>query len=528
MKSKLFPKNYLQLFAKLSLEIAVFAILITLSMSVYGQRTMGRIGLTTPTSGTPTKSVLLNESATLEQCRNGGPTIADRVPCDDAGGATGWVTGNAGKSDSHWSETESLPYRMLFGGLSTGAANVHTVTIGYDFLKSGVHAIDYLTSFDRTETTGADDGTHANQNNPCDGVAGFSCVATAPTSFIAIPLDTLEVTNKTNADTGVPVPQVAGAFKMWGGHLLTIAYEPDTFGEERRITLTFTADVVNPVLAWGGHVAWQGEWGAGLSAGGISGSPYHMRLKDLDGAGGNQDRSLSADAVAIPAKVTIVKLVPFSLTNAPSVSFSFTPSNLDFAGITFGNCGGICLTPTTDQSGTTSSASFTFPAIVNNLSGLAADARTVQESVNPPTGWHVVALGCFNNGPGGTASTSVSTAAEISSGIAVATIRPVEGDNIQCTFTNSVVTAATASVTGRVTTSSGYGIRGAAVTIQDVNTGTSTTTLTNSFGYYTFTNLPVNDFYVMNVSAKRYTFSVNTKSFTLNDNLAGLDFTSDF
>src|SRR6185369_8352952 len=104
---KLFPKN----FSNLSIKISVFAILITLSMSVYGQRTLGKISLL---SGGITKSVLQNESANLEQCRNGGPGAVNRVPCDDAGGATGWVTGNAGKSDSHWAETESLPYRMLF------------------------------------------------------------------------------------------------------------------------------------------------------------------------------------------------------------------------------------------------------------------------------------------------------------------------------------------------------------------------------------------------------------------------------
>ncbi|MES2088834.1 MAG: hypothetical protein V4532_02440, partial [Pseudomonadota bacterium] len=39
----------------------------------------------------------------------------------------------------------------------------------------------------------------------------------------------------------------------------------------------------------------------------ISGSPYHMRLVDLDGSGGNQDRSLSADAVTFPGSITIIK-----------------------------------------------------------------------------------------------------------------------------------------------------------------------------------------------------------------------------
>ena len=65
--------------------------------------------------------------------------------------------------------------------------------------------------------------------------------------------------------------------------------------------------MANPVLAWGGHIATRQDWGTGNSAVAISGSPYHTRLIDLDGSGGNQDRSLSADAVIFPGFIHIVK-----------------------------------------------------------------------------------------------------------------------------------------------------------------------------------------------------------------------------
>ena len=70
--------------------------------------------------------------------------------------------------------------------------------------------------------------------------------------------------------------------------------------------VTFTAANSTVVLAWGGHIASQIDWGAGNSAGSISGSPYHMRLLDLDNDGlGNMDRSLAAAAVApVPATFT--------------------------------------------------------------------------------------------------------------------------------------------------------------------------------------------------------------------------------
>ena len=53
-----------------------------------------------------------------------------------------------------------------------------------------------------------------------------------------------------------------------------------------------------------------GDWGSGNSAGGISGSPYHTRLISLDGSGGNQDRSLSAAAVAAPQGALLVMAAP--------------------------------------------------------------------------------------------------------------------------------------------------------------------------------------------------------------------------
>jgi hypothetical protein len=78
-----------------------------------------------------------------------------------------------------------------------------------------------------------------------------------------------------------------------------------TGDQEQQIQVTFAADAANPVLAWGGHIASRFDWGcsdAAQSASGISGSPYHMRVKEMTVNGkkvqlGNQDRSLSAAAV---------------------------------------------------------------------------------------------------------------------------------------------------------------------------------------------------------------------------------------
>ncbi len=313
-----------------------------------------------------------NPSADLDQCAN-GPASSPPTPCD-------WVNGNLGASKAQYLEGESIGYRMRFGNLDTAAA--HTVTIEWDATKQGKHAIDYLTSWDRSVS-----------GDPCAGVSGSVC-ASAP-GTLAIP-----------QDAHVPFAQIPGAFALYGGTIDSVSgysvsgsYSSDS---STSISIHFHASVANPVLAWGGHVGDHHDWGSGLSAISVPGSPYHMRLLDLDGSGGNQDRSLSEDAVTFPASVTVVKqatpegATSFPFTAAPSLLASFslvddgTPANTKaFTGIT----------------------SFTTYTIAENT----------------PTGWSLAGLACaVSNANGGTSSTSGTTA----------TVNLKEGEDWTCTYTN--------------------------------------------------------------------------------------------
>ena len=84
-----------------------------------------------------------NGSANLDQCANG--PLSAPVPC--TGGA--WQNGNANASSAHWSEGESIAYRLKFGGLTPGST--HQVTIEWDTTKGGKHAYDFLTTWDWSE-----------------------------------------------------------------------------------------------------------------------------------------------------------------------------------------------------------------------------------------------------------------------------------------------------------------------------------------------------------------------------------------
>jgi uncharacterized repeat protein (TIGR01451 family) len=100
--------------------------------------------------------------------------------------------------------------------------------------------------------------------------------------------------------------QVPGCIQIWNGTITNIQYGTMDQTGQRSVIVTFTAANSTVLVAWGGHIATQVDWGAGNSAGAISGSPYHMRLLTLDDVQlGNQDRSLKSSVVApIPAVFT--------------------------------------------------------------------------------------------------------------------------------------------------------------------------------------------------------------------------------
>jgi hypothetical protein len=84
-----------------------------------------------------------------------------------------------------------------------------------------------------------------------------------------------------------------------------------------------------------------------------------------------------------------------------------------------------------------------------------------------------------------------------------------------------VPTSAGVTVSGRVITPEGYGLRNAIVTITD-STGMIRTARTSSFGYYTLEGIEVGGTYVMSVGSKRYTFTPRT--LTVNDAMTDVDF----
>jgi uncharacterized repeat protein (TIGR01451 family) len=381
-----------------------------------------------------------NQAANLDQCANDAAPSSPMDGCD--GSASQWVNGNLGASKSIYREGDSIPYRMRFTNIRTGSA-IHTVILEYDTTKAGKHAIDYLTDWNRTVTTA----------NPC---LGAGCSLGAPSSTRAIPVDPQVKAGPNgttpNADDINPGPDgtpgtaddatncttpnlpCTGIFTMWGGSITSVSSitYPDGAGfagdKTARLTVSFSASTANPVLAWGGHIATRQQW-PNASAIDISGSPYHMRLIDLDGAGGNQDRSLSADAVVFPGSITVVK----HADPASSTAFGFTTS----AG----------LTPSTFN--LTDSSSTTDPSqlLDDTAAGVGiTNFGTYTVTEDAATSWDLASRSCVVD-----ASNGGSTAASGTRGVSV-TIK--EGENWVCTFTNTPSPAPALNIVKSATESS--------------------------------------------------------------------------
>src|SRR6185369_3951915 len=164
--------------------------------------------------------------ANLDQCANGD--FPRDASCPSATSADGdWQNGDLNENNSHFREGDSVPFRIVFSGLS----GANSVTISWQATNTPAqHAYDYLTTWQRTVTSA----------DPCDGVSG--CVLATPTSTFPIPAD------PTLAGVcGFTGAQIPGVFTMWGGTITSVsAYglsgcAPTSANTDNTITINFTA-----------------------------------------------------------------------------------------------------------------------------------------------------------------------------------------------------------------------------------------------------------------------------------------------
>ncbi|MDQ4121400.1 MAG: carboxypeptidase regulatory-like domain-containing protein, partial [Acidobacteriota bacterium] len=94
-------------------------------------------------------------------------------------------------------------------------------------------------------------------------------------------------------------------------------------------------------------------------------------------------------------------------------------------------------------------------------------------------------------------------------------------------FSTSAQPNASISVSGRVLTSDGRGIRNVQVSLID-QSGQAKTVLTTAFGNYRFADVAAGENYTISVSAKRYSFSKQSRTVSLTGETEGINFVADF
>lgn len=144
---------------------------------------------------------------------------------------------------------------------------------------------------------------------------------------------------------------------------------------------------------------------------------------------------------------------------------------------------------------------------------------------NAVLGWNLTSISCVETSGSGLPSI-LNTTVDLTN--RKANIIVEEGEQVECTFTSEALapSASYASVSGQVTTSDGRGVRGARIDLLNASTNQVRYATTNTFGYYTFTELRVGDFYVISVPVTKKSGNRTplAQSFTLESDLSGLNF----
>jgi len=102
-------------------------------------------------------------------------------------------------------------------------------------------------------------------------------------------------------------------------------------------------------------------------------------------------------------------------------------------------------------------------------------------------------------------------------------VAPLAGSVSSVDFMLLAPTAAASSISGRVVDRHGRGIRGAKITVQKGD-GSREVAVTNTFGHYRINGLPAGETYVLQVSARRHSFTNAVQVVSLQADIAGMDF----
>lgn len=232
------------------------------------------------------------------------------------------------------------------------------------------------------------------------------------------------------------------------------------------------------------------------------------------------------------------------VNGTPTSTSQSTVNNVDL------RINGVTVTATTIQANSQCTCAGATPTCSGNvvLTNLAINGQLVMVDVNGSIPANTTLLSTSVTGTVGTVTTTttttiigneqIRTANSITVNALRITVTAVATDtltNTTTTTTSDIIiaqaysdidcptggTAASATISGRVTASKGRGLSRATVVLTDLD-GQSRYALTNSRGYFSFSDVEVGKDYIIDVKSKRYTFA--SRHLSLTEDLAEFDF----
>jgi hypothetical protein len=239
-----------------------------------------------------------------------------------------WENGSINTNNSSYVEGESVPYRYEITEVPANACV--RLEIHYEFTKGGIHAFDFLTDVDRTES-----GAIASAGGLFDGTTTDLTTASCNSTALTIPDDS------THTFDNAVAPQY---MTLCGGFVLAssmVVSGPTLSGDatngEKIITILIKKDGNEGDLAafWGGHLASASDWGAGNGSANISGAPFHVNgdgfvdndcdtTKEAGEAGLTAaQRSVQNGGILVPTQTPTATATP---THTPTATPTDTPT----------------------------------------------------------------------------------------------------------------------------------------------------------------------------------------------------------
>jgi len=246
-------------------------------------------------------------------------------------GAIHWIGSILQESNSRYYEGMSVCQRLIFNDVPSTPGDTHALTMSIDATKGGIHAYDFLTSWDNA-IPAADSiapgydlliDLFADQCDPefwgstqliCDHIHSLGLYDEADLTVLdmgSVAGDNVQLRAE-NYDTYFGISRTV---KIWGDQAVSSAsitfdgYTGSTDDKAANYTLYWTSASDTVIIEMAGHLAAGVDplnagigYGEGRGAANISGGPYHFKLSYLDDKSlGSQDNQIKGADVIFPS-----------------------------------------------------------------------------------------------------------------------------------------------------------------------------------------------------------------------------------